>query len=77
MEQERTDLTQFAEKIAALRQSIGRIVVGQTETVDLVLTAILADGHVLIEGKSKILKQSPLGHQEQNPAANLYAKVCL
>ena len=56
MEQERTDLTQFAEKIAALRQSIGRIVVGQTETVDLVLTAILADGHVLIEGVPGVAK---------------------
>ena len=56
MEQERTDLTQFAEKITALRQSIGRIVVGQTETVDLVLTAILADGHVLIEGVPGVAK---------------------
>ena len=56
MEQERTDLTQFAEKIAALRQSIGRIVVGQTETVDLVLTSILADGHVLIEGVPGVAK---------------------
>ena len=57
MEQQvRINLEQFAEKMNALRQNIGRVIVGQEETVDLVLTAILADGHVLIEGVPGVAK---------------------
>ena len=57
MEQtERIDLTQFAEKIRQLRESISHVIVGQEATVDLVLTAILADGHVLIEGVPGVAK---------------------
>lgn len=41
---------QFAQAYAALRQGIARIVVGQPELVDGVLVALLAQGHVLIEG---------------------------
>ena len=55
-QQERINLEQFAEKMNALRQNIGRVIVGQEETVDLVLTAILADGHVLIEGVPGVAK---------------------
>ena len=46
----RTDLTLFTEKIEALKSQIASVIVGQEHTVDLVLTAILANGHVLIEG---------------------------
>jgi len=35
---------------ARVRQEVGRAVVGQDEVVDLVLTALFADGHVLLEG---------------------------
>ena len=52
----RIDLTQFNEKIARLREKIGQIIVGQDETVELVLTAILANGHVLIEGVPGVAK---------------------
>ena len=54
--EQRTDLTQFAEKIETLRQSIAEVVVGQQQTVDLLLTAILANGHVLIEGVPGVAK---------------------
>jgi len=54
--EERTNLTEFARKIEALRQSIADVVVGQKETVDLLLTAILANGHVLIEGVPGVAK---------------------
>ena len=47
---QRLDLTLFAEKIRRLKEQIAMVLVGQEQTVDLVLTAILADGHVLIEG---------------------------
>ncbi|WP_077195591.1 AAA family ATPase [Prevotella ihumii] len=54
--QERTNLTAFSEKITTLRQQISNIVVGQQEAIDLILTAILADGHVLIEGVPGVAK---------------------
>lgn len=33
----------------SLRRNIGRVIIGKDETVDLVVTALLAGGHVLIE----------------------------
>ena len=48
--EQRTDLTAFSEKVQLLKDRISQIVVGQESAVDLVLTCILADGHVLIEG---------------------------
>lgn len=54
--EERINLTEFAAKISQLRQSIADVIVGQTETVDLLLTAILANGHVLIEGVPGVAK---------------------
>ena len=54
--QSRTDLTQFAEKVRMLKESIAKVVVGQEQTVDLLLTAVLANGHVLIEGVPGVAK---------------------
>ena len=48
--------TLFAEKIQQLKESIGRIIIGQEKTVDLLLTAIIANGHVLIEGVPGVAK---------------------
>ena len=56
MEQERIDLTQFAERIEALRGQISQVIVGQTENIDLLLTAVLANGHVLLEGVPGVAK---------------------
>ena len=39
-----------------MKERIASIVVGQEQTVDLVLTAILANGHVLIEGVPGVAK---------------------
>ena len=41
---------QFREVFARLRQQVERVFVGQTELIDSVLSALMADGHVLIEG---------------------------
>ncbi len=54
--QSRVDLTRFAEKMLEARQTIAQVIVGQEEAVDLVLTAILADGHVLLEGVPGVAK---------------------
>lgn len=53
---ERVDLTAFSEKVMQLRGEIGKVIVGQQEAVALLLTAILADGHVLIEGVPGVAK---------------------
>ena len=34
----------------AIRQEIGKVIVGQADSVDLLLTALFAQGHVLLEG---------------------------
>ena len=56
MEEQRTDLTQFAERINLLRQQISQVIVGQEENIDLLLTAVLANGHVLLEGVPGVAK---------------------
>lgn len=52
----RVDLS--ALKIAAdkIREEIKKIIVGQEVSIDLILTAILSDGHVLIEGVPGVAK---------------------
>ncbi len=52
----RLDLTAFSEKMMLVRQQIGTVVVGQSRAVDLLLTAVLADGHVLLEGVPGVAK---------------------
>ena len=56
MEEQRMDLTIFSEKIQELKNQIAQVIVGQDKAVDLVLTCILADGHVLIEGVPGVAK---------------------
>ena len=54
--QQRIDLTVFSGKMQELKDRIAEVIVGQERTVDLVLTAILANGHVLIEGVPGVAK---------------------
>lgn len=54
--EQRTDLTAFSDKINQLREAIGRVIVGQDEAVEMILTCILANGHVLIEGVPGVAK---------------------
>ena len=54
--EQRTDLTQLNEAVQAVRQQIKKIIVGQDEMVKLIITALLADGHVLIEGVPGVAK---------------------
>src|SRR5215207_2735246 len=54
--QTRTDLTQLSEAVQSLRDQIKKIIVGQDEMVRLIIAAILADGHVLIEGVPGVAK---------------------
>ena len=52
----RLDLAALSSSIAKIRQEISKIIVGQERMIDLLITAILADGHVLIEGVPGVAK---------------------
>ena len=52
----RTDLSDLQQKVEQIRHEIGKIIVGQKEFVDLLIAAVLADGHVLIEGVPGVAK---------------------
>jgi MoxR-like ATPase len=52
----RVDLTHLSETVASIKREIGKVIVGQEKMIDLLLAAILADGHVLIEGVPGVAK---------------------
>jgi MoxR-like ATPase len=52
----RTDLSVLKESVEKVKSEIRKIIVGQDKTVELLLAAIFADGHVLIEGVPGIAK---------------------
>ena len=52
----RIDLSQLAEKISKLREEASKALIGQSEMLDLMLTAMFAGGHILIEGVPGIAK---------------------
>jgi len=54
--QSRVDLTAFNARISEIKNEIGKVIVGQEQMIDLLLTAILADGHALIEGVPGVAK---------------------
>lgn len=54
--QPRTDLSELNEAVMSIRNEIRKIIVGQDEMVTLIITALLADGHVLIEGVPGVAK---------------------
>ncbi|MBL0271390.1 MAG: MoxR family ATPase [Chitinophagaceae bacterium] len=54
--QQRTDLTALNQAVMSIRNEIRKIIVGQDEMVRLIITALLADGHVLIEGVPGVAK---------------------
>ncbi len=53
---ERTDLQEFRDTLHRLKSEIGKVIVGQNQMIELLIAAILADGHVLIEGVPGVAK---------------------
>ena len=53
---QRLDLSQLHEKIGQVRQEIAKVIVGQEGMIEMLVAAILADGHVLIEGVPGVAK---------------------
>lgn len=56
MFEQRTDLMMLNEAVMSVREQIKKIIVGQDEMVKLIITALLADGHVLMEGVPGVAK---------------------
>ncbi|MBA2727392.1 MAG: MoxR family ATPase [Parachlamydiaceae bacterium] len=59
-------IQQANEKINALRQEVGKVIVGQSELIESLLIGLLADGHLLLEGLPGLAKTL---------AVNTFAKV--
>ncbi|MFT3677441.1 MAG: MoxR family ATPase [Chitinophagaceae bacterium] len=54
--EQRTNLEALNQAVMGIRSEIGKVIVGQDEMVKLILAALLADGHVLIEGVPGVAK---------------------
>jgi MoxR-like ATPase len=54
--EQRINVSELNAAVANLQAEIRKIIVGQDEMVQLIITAILADGHVLIEGVPGVAK---------------------
>ncbi len=54
--EERTDMAKLRDAIDGVRRGIGQVIVGQQEMIDFLIAAILADGHVLVEGVPGVAK---------------------
>lgn len=52
----RIDLSELQESVYNIRQELQKVIVGQREMVDLLLVAMLANGHALIEGVPGVAK---------------------
>src|SRR6266851_10227180 len=52
----RIDLFPLRQKVAAIREAVGRVIVGQQNVIDLMIAAFLMRGNSLIEGVPGIAK---------------------
>ncbi len=52
----RIDLSKLKEAADQIKEQLGQVIVGQNDFIELLLVALLADGHVLIEGVPGVAK---------------------
>ena len=52
----RIQLEELRESASRIRREIGKVIIGQQEMVELLLIALLAEGHVLLEGVPGVAK---------------------
>lgn len=52
----RFDLSAFNEQVKKIKAEIGKVIVGQDTLIEMLIAALLADGHVLIEGVPGVAK---------------------
>jgi len=53
---QRVDLSDLKATVAKIKTELGKIIIGQHHLIDLMITALFSDGHVLIEGVPGIAK---------------------
>jgi MoxR-like ATPase len=54
--EQRTDLSKLNAVVEQIKETLGKIIVGQHDAIDLLIAGILADGHILIEGVPGVAK---------------------
>ncbi len=54
--EQRIDLSGLSKAVNDIRNEIGQVIIGQHKMVDLLLTGLLCDGHILIEGVPGVAK---------------------
>ena len=54
--QESSPVTELNRKLQEIRAEIAKVIVGQEQVVDLLLTGLLCDGHLLLEGVPGVAK---------------------
>ena len=54
--QESSPVTELNRKLQEIRAEIAKVIVGQQQVVDLLLTGLLCDGHLLLEGVPGVAK---------------------
>ena len=52
----RIDLSRLKDSVAQIKQQLHKVIIGQEDFIELLLVALLADGHVLIEGVPGVAK---------------------
>ncbi|NVK51463.1 MAG: MoxR family ATPase [Flavobacteriaceae bacterium] len=52
----RIDLSKLKESVTKIKEQLQKVIVGQDDFIELLLVALLADGHVLIEGVPGVAK---------------------
>jgi len=52
----RIPLEELMQDVEQIKQELGKVIIGQTDFIELLIIALLADGHVLIEGVPGIAK---------------------
>ncbi|MGN6178454.1 MAG: AAA family ATPase [Mucilaginibacter sp.] len=56
MFEQRTDLSRLSSAVEQIKSSLAQVIVGQQESIELLIAGILADGHILIEGVPGVAK---------------------
>jgi MoxR-like ATPase len=54
--EQRTDLGKLSAGVNQIKATLAKIIVGQQDSIDLLIAGILADGHILIEGVPGVAK---------------------
>src|ERR1700722_19249568 len=54
--EQRTDLTGLNAAVDRIKATLSKVIIGQHDSIDLLIAGILADGHILIEGVPGVAK---------------------